>query len=347
MAAELLMMQVGDDEDFIPEPNLQSIAEQKELKWIFVGGKGGVGKTTTSCSLGVMLSKMRDSVLIISTDPAHNLSDAFSQKFGAEPKAVDGISNLFCMEVDPAASKKQMEAQMEQSLTPEMAAQMPEGAAGALQGLMKDLTGSIPGIDELMSFAELMKSVNNMKYSCIIFDTAPTGHTLRLLSFPKTLESALGKILGLKSKFGGMFSGLANMMGGQAGNIEAMLGKFEDVVAVVKQINAQFKDPERTTFICVCIPEFLSLYETERLVQELARFEIDTHCIVVNQVLFADRGSACPKFAARRKLQGRCVLSFTMQQQQQEQHQHRRQFVSFDCSVGGVACVGRSLDRAN
>lgn len=59
-----------------------------------------------------------------------------------------------------------MEAQMEASLTPEMAAQMPEGAAGALQGLLKDLTGSIPGIDELMSFAELMKSVNNMK--CVL-----------------------------------------------------------------------------------------------------------------------------------------------------------------------------------
>lgn len=301
---EALALDVGED-DFIPEPNLRTIADQKELKWIFVGGKGGVGKTTTSCSLGVMLSQVRESVLIISTDPAHNLSDAFSQKFGGEPKAVNGISNLFCMEVDPSASKKQMEAQMEASLSPEMAAKMPEGAAGALQGVLKDLTGSIPGIDELMSFAELMKSVNNMKYSCIIFDTAPTGHTLRLLSFPKTLESALGKVLGLKAKFGGMFSSLASMMGNQADKMEAMLTKFEDIVAVVKQINSQFKDPERTTFVCVCIPEFLSLFETERLVQELTKFEIDTHCIVVNQVLFADRGSACPKFAARRNLQGR------------------------------------------
>ena len=233
----LLGMGMDDEEeDFVPEPNLQALAEQRDLRWIFVGGKGGVGKTTTSCSLGVMLSKVRDNVLIISTDPAHNLSDAFSQKFGSEPKAVDGIPNLFCMEVDPAKHKQQFEQQMDMGAMPaELAAQLPEGAEGAageIQSLLKDLTGSIPGVDELMSFAELMKSVNNMKYSCIVFDTAPTGHTLRLLSFPNTLESALGKILGLKSKFGGMFAGLAGLMGGQAAQMEGMMAKLEGMVEI-------------------------------------------------------------------------------------------------------------------
>ena len=110
-----------------------------------------------------------------------------------------------------------MMTQMSQGMTPEMKAKLPEGmqeSFGAMQGIMKDLSSSIPGIDEAISFSELMRSVNNMTFSTIVFDTAPTGHTLRLLSFPKTLEAAFGKLSGLKSKFGGILSSVSKMFGG-------------------------------------------------------------------------------------------------------------------------------------
>ena len=70
----------------------------------------------------------------------------------------------------------------------------PDGLQSGMGSIMKDLMTSVPGIDEAMAFAELMKMVQEMNYSTIVFDTAPTGHTLRLLSFPKTMESAIGKL---------------------------------------------------------------------------------------------------------------------------------------------------------
>ena len=245
----------------------------------------GVGKTTTSCCLAVQLAKVRKNVLLVSTDPAHNLSDAFGQKFGREPMLVNGFDNLSCMEVDSSGGQEEWE-----SLQAAQVASAPDGIDAGFSDIMKDLMTSVPGIDEAMAFAELMKMVQDMNYSTIVFDTAPTGHTLRLLSFPKTMESAISKLLGLKSRFDGLLNQMTMMMGPQGTEvIEQMITRLETLKGLIDQVHNQIKDPEKTTFVCVCIPEFLSIYETERLVQELSKSEIDTHNVVVNQVLFPDK----------------------------------------------------------
>ncbi|KZT58422.1 arsenical pump-driving ATPase [Calocera cornea HHB12733] len=276
-----------DDEELLP-PTLQNVLDQKTLKWIFCGGKGGVGKTTTSCSLAIQLAACRESVLLISTDPAHNLSDAFGQKFSKDATKVNGFENLYAMEIDPTSSMQEMIEQSDQS-------------GGAMGGMMQDLAFAIPGVDEAMGFAEIMKHVKSMTYSVIVFDTAPTGHTLRFLSFPSVLEKALGKLSTLSGRFGPMLQQMSGMFG--MGQQEDMFARLEEMRGTITEVNTQFKDPELTTFICVCISEFLSLYETERLVQELSAYEIDTHNIVVNQLLFPRADSTCEQCNVRHGMQ--------------------------------------------
>jgi arsenite-transporting ATPase len=184
------------------------------------------------------------------------------------------------------------------------------GGAGMLQNFMKEFSNNIPGIDELMSFAELMRHVQRMDYDVTVFDTAPTGHTLRLLSLPGMIDKALSKVLSLRSTLSGLLSSAQAMMGGAASGIpseEALLGKLDELKGVIDAVQARIHSADETTFVCVCIPEFLSLYETERLVQELSKFDIDTHNIVVNQVLFPDPSSThpCSRCAARGRMQAK------------------------------------------
>lgn len=254
-----------------------------------------MGKTTCSSSLAVQLASARESVLIISTDPAHNLSDAFRQKFTKTPTPVEGFTNLFAMEVDPTPDTADFE-QME----------------WAQDSFLTELAGSIPGIDEAMSFAEVMKQVQTMDYSTIVFDTAPTGHTLRLLNFPNILEKGLNKLMAIKGTVGGMMGQMTRMLGmsGDENVPDQLLGKVENMLSIVKKVNEQFKNPDLTTFVCVCIPEFLSLFETERLVQELAKYEIDCSNIVINQVIFPEQVQGSRLLAARVRMQQKYLEQF-------------------------------------
>jgi len=276
-------------------PTIEEVLENEQYKWVFVGGKGGVGKTTTSCSLAVELAKTRESVLIISTDPAHNLSDAFNQKVGKTPTPIEAVPKLFAMEIDAKIDSEGVSKAFGDF-----------AQTSGLGSFLDDIGSSLPGIDEAMSFAEVLRLVVHLNYSVVVFDTAPTGHTLRFLSFPDVLEKGFGKMMSMKSKFGGMFKQFSGMLG-MEGNEDAMFVKMEETLKLTRRVNEQFKNPNLTTFVCVCIPEFLSLYETERLVQELGKYQIDTHTIVINQILYPDKDVPCRLCTAREAMQRKYI----------------------------------------
>jgi arsenite-transporting ATPase len=163
------------------------------------------------------LASVRKSVLLISTDPAHNLSDAFRQKFTRSPTPVNGVPNLFAMEVDP---------------TPDDAAAALVGAGGPAAdaaAFLGDLATAVPGIDEAMAFAEVMRQVTALDHDAIVFDTAPTGHTLRLLQFPATLQKGLDKLMSLRGAIGGALGALGPLMGAPADAQAALMGKLEEL----------------------------------------------------------------------------------------------------------------------
>lgn len=199
------------------------------------------------------MSKHRTNVLIISTDPAHNLSDAFDQKFCGEPTQVNGFENLYAMEIDPAQGGGSFG-----NMTGLGAMMGGQGSGSPMEGMteemqqqsnsfMSEIMGSIPGIDEATSFGQILKNLDQYDFDLVIFDTAPTGHTLRLLGFPKILEKGIVKLIELKEKFGGMISTMNGMMGGQGGQQQdpeeihkKLFEAMDGMKSKIEEINKQF-----------------------------------------------------------------------------------------------------------
>lgn len=320
--AKDIFFDCDDDDNFheaesLIESNLVNLVGNKTLKWIFVGGKGGVGKTTCSCSIAAILSHVRRNVLILSTDPAHNVSDAFRQKFTKVPTLVQGYRNLFAMELDAAASVNERYEEDE-----EIFGEQAGGMFGFLKKYTHDLMASMPGVDEAMSYAEVMKLVQSMDFDVVVFDTAPTGHTLRLLNMPDVIERGLSRILSIKNRVMPFVSRIGGMMGYGGGgadgedSLENVPQRIEEVMPIVQSLQKQFRDPQMTTFVCVCIAEFLSVYETERLIQALVKFGINSHNIIINQLIpppppteagADEQHASCRLCVARRRLQNRYV----------------------------------------
>ena len=267
------------------DSSVVNLLEDQNLRFIFVGGKGGVGKTTTSSALSSQLAFSRK-VLLISTDPAHSLSDAFRMQFSGEPQQVPGIPNLEVMEVNPQKFLK--EELQDWAFLAESAGV--EDLAHRIHDFQEWLSG-VPGVDEATALSSVIDLVESGKYDTIVFDTAPTGHTLKLLQLPEIMQAGLSKLESWQSTIWGYWEVVKGQ--GQAVDVKKEVARrIRDYKFGIERVGRMLKDAQRTKFVVVCIAEYLSISETRRLLSELQRHEVCASNVVVNQLVKETLNSA-------------------------------------------------------
>ncbi|QLD86704.1 TRC40/GET3/ArsA family transport-energizing ATPase [Natronomonas halophila] len=256
-------------------------------QYVLYGGKGGVGKTT--CAAATALKKAREDhpTLVISTDPAHSLSDVFDQSVGSEPTHVRDDLDLWAVEVDPEERIGQYRGQVSAALD-----ELDDLGISLDEGDLDDVieAGVAPGTDEAAAMDLFVDYMDDPRYEYIVFDTAPTGHTLRLLKLPDVMSSAMGKLMSVKSQVSTLADSVRTFFGNEEDDeadesdhdVDVDLQDLQDRM---DRVADALRDPERTEFRPVLIPETMAILETERLLAELDAYDIPADRAVVNKVI--------------------------------------------------------------
>jgi arsenite-transporting ATPase len=259
--------------------------ENNELKLIVFGGKGGVGKTSCAIATALALSE-NFKTLLISTDPAHSVSDCLEQHIGFNVVKVDGTKNLSAIEVvaDEALSRFKAEHLSELKKLLDTSTDLDKDDINEM------LTLSIPGIDEVMSFKTIIDFIDEGLYDKYIVDTAPTGHALRLISSPKLLNEWIKVAAKMRWKYRYMVTSFSGSY--QQDEVDALLFSLKKTV---KRIENLLSDNTKCEFIPVCIPEAMAIKETGRLLKDLHTSGIISKQIIVNNIMVSEGCDFCKK----------------------------------------------------
>ena len=230
---------------------------------LFFTGKGGVGKTSVACSVAVTLADQGHRVLLVSTDPASNLAQVLGSDVGESPTRVDGVTGLDAMDIDPEAAA----AAYRESMVAPYRGVLPDAAIASME---EQLSGACTV--EIAAFNEFAHLVGNPEatadYDHVIFDTAPTGHTLRLLTLPSAWTEFIETNTTGNSCLGPL-SGLTDQQALYARTVESLA------------------DPARTTLVLVSRPDDAALREAARSSAELGELGIRNQRLVLNGLFSA------------------------------------------------------------
>ena len=245
---------------------------------VFFGGKGGVGKTTLAAAFASSLAGRGEKTLLVSTDPAHSTGDVLGAKLSGVPAQLE--ENLFGVDIDAAADAA---AYVERVQEDARGSVSPEVLPAVRQHL--ELAKSSPGTEESALFDRFVDliALSPGEYDRIVFDTAPTGHTLRLLTLPALLTAWVEGMVRQREKVAGMERMLRNLAGKEGSDQDPILNRLRG--RRDRFHHARHRLLEDTTFYLALIPERLPIEETARALETLTRGDIHVGALVVNRVL--------------------------------------------------------------
>jgi arsenite-transporting ATPase len=279
-------------------------------RYLFFGGKGGVGKTSAACAAALLLVESAapgEQVLLFSTDPAHSLSDSLEVEIGdrlvevalARATTADDerAPRLFAREMDATRALAEFKTR-HRAVLKEIA---DRGTLLDESDINELLDLSLPGMDEVMSLFELSEVERAARFSRVVVDTAPSGHTTRLLRLPEVFTRWIAALDRMAEKHRFMVARFARgARRAHADEVETFLAELTERVRTVR---AMLFDPARTTFTLVAIPEAMSVEETARYHEFLVGEGVPVKSLVVNRV--EQERDACPFCRARVASQAR------------------------------------------
>jgi arsenite-transporting ATPase len=267
------------------------------------GGKGGVGKTTSAAAAAIALAEVnqRSQVLVLSTDPAHSLSDSLGEQIGRLKKRVAKLDNLDASEIDPSAQFEEFKNRYQKWVDGAFES-LTSGSRWEVQfdreAIRELVMLAPPGVDEIAALSTISGLLQQGSYSSIVLDTAPTGHLIRFLELPEIALSWVRALMKLLLKYKDVM------------RADELAQELVVMSRNIKRVRALFTNEKESEFVVVSIPERMALEETVRLVRSLKRLKIPIHRLLVNNVIPGEAAVKCRFCSARSRLQQNVLEQF-------------------------------------